>query len=246
MRRSLHLLIAGAVVVLAVACSESAVAPEPAVSVLDASTQAQSGGSSARTVLGTFDISPAGGTYRIGDFELVVPAGAVCDPASASYGLKHWNEDCSAMRRSIRVTVTSVTRLGEARIDFQPDLRFRPNAGSVILRTSALSGVLTSDAVRALPTDASYFERFSMLYARGSMTVNEALVNNDPSLITHIELSTGIVWRRVKHFSGYMVSAGAKCDPTPEATCPTDTQPDQPTVAESGLSTGPVSVLVTP
>jgi hypothetical protein len=236
---------AGTVAALTVACSESAVAPEPAAKAFDASTQAL-GGSNAKTVLGSFDLSPAGGTYRIGEFELVVPAGAVCDPSSSSYGVRHWNEACSAARRSIRVTVTSVTRRGQARIDFEPDLRFRPNAGDVVLRTSALSGVLSSSAVRGLPTNARYFERFSMLYARGSMTVNEALANNDPALVTHVELGTGLVWRRVKHFSGYLISLGNHCNPTPDAPCPTDTTPDQPTVAESNQGSGPVTVVVTP
>jgi hypothetical protein len=37
----------------------------------------------------------------------------------------------------------------------------------------------------------------------------------DASLVTHINLNTGVVWRRVKHFSGYSQAAGTPCDPSP-------------------------------
>jgi hypothetical protein len=38
----------------------------------------------------------------------------------------------------------------------------------------------------------------------------------DNSLITHVNLSTGFVWRRVKHFSGYNILTGLPCDPSPD------------------------------
>jgi hypothetical protein len=38
----------------------------------------------------------------------------------------------------------------------------------------------------------------------------------DLSQITHINLSTGLVWRRIKHFSGYNVTSGLPCDPSPD------------------------------
>jgi hypothetical protein len=30
-----------------------------------------------------------------------------------------------------------------------------------------------------------------------------------------VNLTTGLVWRRVKHFSGYSVTSGLACDPSP-------------------------------
>ncbi len=39
---------------------------------------------------------------------------------------------------------------------------------------------------------------------------------SDPSLITHIDLTTGRIWRRVKHFSGYSQTNGLPCDPSPD------------------------------
>jgi len=36
---------------------------------------------------------------------------------------------------------------------------------------------------------------------------------NDPSLITHVSLTSGRVWRSIWHFSGYLMGGG-ECDPT--------------------------------
>ncbi|MGH7619771.1 MAG: hypothetical protein ACREPM_21370 [Gemmatimonadaceae bacterium] len=48
----------------------------------------------------------------------------------------------------------------------------------------------------------------------GAKLVGDA--STDASLVTHINLSTGAVWRRIKHFSGYSVTAGTACDPSPD------------------------------
>ena len=37
-------------------------------------------------------------------------------------------------------------------------------------------------------------------------------------MVTHVNLTTGIVWRRVKHFSGYLVTAGFNCGPADDIT----------------------------
>jgi hypothetical protein len=39
---------------------------------------------------------------------------------------------------------------------------------------------------------------------------------SDPSLVTHVDLNTGTVWRRVKHFSGYLMGSGESCEPSPD------------------------------
>jgi hypothetical protein len=101
-------------------------------------------------------------------------------------------------------------------VDFQPDLRFRPAAGWVVIQTNAFSTLLTSPAVRQLSPGAGFFENFSIQYVpTGSgRQLNEFRSTGDPSMATHVDLRTGLVWRRVKHFSGYIVYAGNKCDPT--------------------------------
>jgi hypothetical protein len=223
MRRSLPLVLSGAAALLAVACRDSALAPvrapEAARSASSAPTLGRHGGSD-KTVLGTIDISPEGGTYRIGSFDLSIPAGAVCDPRTTKYGRRHWDADCAPANRAVRVTAVAVTRQGETTVDFRPDLRFRPAAGWVTIGTDEFSEVLRSDAVRQLSPRSTFFENLAVLYVPSNSTakVNEFRELRDPTLVTHIDLVTGRVWRRIKHFSGYFVGSGS-CEPLAENNC---------------------------
>jgi hypothetical protein len=53
--------------------------------------------------------------------------------------------------------------------------------------------------------------RFNILFAQsiGGQTVNDAAL--DPTLRTYVDTQTGISFRRIQHFSGYVV-AGFACD----------------------------------
>lgn len=225
MRRLAIYLLVGAVSAAAVACQDSVLAPatkrvSPASSALSLSRSSNQGRSD-RTVITTLTISPSGGTYHVGDFDVVIPAGAVCDPGSTRYGASHWDEDCAPANRDITVSVVAETHKDQVSIDFKPDLRFRPSAGWVTVRTAAYSDLLTSDAVRQLPLTSSYFSNFAILYVPtgGQAHIDEVRSTGDPSMVTHVDLSTGIIWRRVKHFSGYVVYSGQKCTTsTPDAT----------------------------
>ena len=215
MRRSIPILLVGAVVAFATACSESAIAPTR----LDNEVSTSSGATSARgrdigtTELATFDISPNGGTYRFGAFELVVPAGAVCDPSTTKYGVRHWNEDCTPLARNLTVKVVATARRNGVSVDFQPDLRFRPSAGWVTIQTSAYRDLLTSGDSRSLSANSNVFRAFAMLYvpSGGGSRIDEVRSTGDRSLITHIDRNTGLIWRRIKHFSGYTVFLGYNC-----------------------------------
>jgi len=219
MRRNTLYLLVGAVAALAVACVDSTVAPARSANSLSAaaSPSLSAGGiNQNRTVLGTIELSPNGGTYHVGDFDIVMPAGAVCDPATTKYGARYWDDDCTPAGRSITVNVIAKKQGKNVSVDFQPDLRFRPAAGWVVIQTSAYSDLLTSSAVRQLPSKSGFFENFSIQYAPtgGGRQINEFRSTGDPSLLTRVDLRSGLVWRRVKHFSGYIVTLGAKCDPT--------------------------------
>ena len=219
MRRNTLYLLVGAVAALAVACTDSTVAPARSANSLSAaaSPSLSAGGvNQNRTLIGTIELSPNGGTYHVGDFDIVMPAGAVCDPATTIYGARHWDDDCAPAARSITVNVVAKKQGKQVSVDFQPDLRFRPAAGWVVIQTAAYSDLLTSAAVRQLSTSSRFFENFSIQYAPtgGGRQVNEFRSTGDASLLTHVDLRTGLVWRRVKHFSGYIVTIGAKCDPS--------------------------------
>jgi hypothetical protein len=219
MRRNTLLLLVGAVAALAVACRDSVVAPAPTPNL---SSLSKSGPTQERTVIGTVELSRSGGTYHIGDFDVVIPAGAICDPAKTNYGPRHWNEGCSPLTRSMTVKVVATTRNDRVSIDFQPDIRFSPSAGPVTIQTLAYRDLLTSDAVRQLPRNSAFFGNFRILYVPtgGQSRIDEARSNGDASLVTHVDLSTGLVWRQVKHFSGYMITSGNKCESVDvETTC---------------------------
>ena len=247
MRRNTLYLLVGAVAALAVACRDSAVAPARSANSLSAaaSPSLSAGGiNQNRTLVGTIELSPNGGTYHVGDFDIVLPAGAVCDPATTKYGARHWDEDCTPAASSITVNVIAKKQGKQVSVDFQPDLRFRPDAGWVVIQTNAFSDVLTSPAVRQLSPKSGFFESFSIQYVPtgSSRQLNEFRSTGDPSMLTHVDLRSGLVWRRVKHFSGYIVSLGAKCDPTvtTDGTC----QVDDGGLSGTGTVVGGTSSLV--
>jgi hypothetical protein len=254
MRRNTFLLLVGAVAVFAAGCRDAILEPNRANSFSASASPLLSRNSANhdRTLIATLDLSPKGGTYHVGDFDVVIPAGAVCDPRTTKYGARHWDADCRPARRSITVNVVAETRHGQVSVDFQPDLRFRPSAGWVRIETHAYSDLLTSDAARQLSPGASYFNQFAILYVPTGRTsrIDEVRSSGDASMVTHVELGTGLVWRRVKHFSGYMVSLGDKCTPTPDDACPTD--PNATTLTSSSNltttteSVSASSVVVTP
>jgi hypothetical protein len=218
MRRNTLLLLVGALSALAVACRDSVNAPARNATSLSAAASPSLSASESknRTLLGTLELSPNGGTYHVGDFDVVMPAGAVCEPAATKYGPRYWDDDCIPARRQITVDVIAKKQGSKVSVDFQPDLRFRPSAGWVIIQTSTYRDLLTSSGVRELSSASPFFQNFGIFYVPtgGKSHIDEASSLRDVSLATHIDLRTGLVWRRVKHFSGYIVYAGNKCDPT--------------------------------
>ncbi len=156
----------------------------------------------------TFDISPRGGAYWLGQYLLVAPANAVCDPATSSYGPGTWDSPCTPARRTVHVTASVTTIDGRDYVDFSPDIRFVPSndpSGWVTIHTYRLAAIGGRGDLR----------RFSILFSNvpGGPLVDESAT--DATLATHVNVSTGAVWRRVKHFTGYNVHSGMIDDCTP-------------------------------
>ena len=98
---------------------------------------------------------------------------------------------------------------GRTQIDFSPSLRFVPSDNPmrwVWLYMSVPSLAGTTD-----------LEAFKIFYAPtlDGPVIDESLT--DPSIRTYVDSRTGVSLRRVKHFSGYLVSTGFNCEATPEA-----------------------------
>jgi hypothetical protein len=218
MRGLLRTLVAGATIAAIGACSDTATSPSNATSRSLAPSSRPSldyDGPSHfddyRT--STFTLTSNGGTFSIGDnlYTLTVPANAVC-VVSSSYGPGTWNSPCTTLKhgQSIKVTATYGFANGGPVVDFSPELRFNPNT-PVTISTSLYAESLTYHR-EFFERDPDALRGFGIYFVTslGGKTITDAA--SDLSLVTHINLTTGLVWRRVKHFSGYNVATGLTCD----------------------------------
>jgi hypothetical protein len=223
MRGAFHTLVASVAVAAVAGCSDSATSPR------DASTRAISPGSvpaldispsllfsNYRTT--TFTVNNDGGTFSIGDglYTIVFPSNSVCDPDRNSYGPGTWDLPCKVLPsgQSVTITATYGFTMNGLTVDFSPALRFNPNT-QVRISTGIYATALTtfSDYFAANPSALHFLGIYYSPDLNSAGTTDAAF---DSSLITHVNLTTGIVWRRVKHFSGYSVTTGLPCDPSPD------------------------------
>jgi len=134
-------------------------------------------------------------TYTIaGVHRLFVRGGGVCD-LSSSYGVLTWDLPCLPATSPFLVTAKSwYDAAGHPHVDFSPQLRFVPDD------TAASAELYLGDWIGA-------FDHASVIdYCNDAGCVDESLT--DSSLVTRHDTSTGYVYRRIKHFSGYEVAAG--------------------------------------
>ena len=206
-RRSVALLV---VLVAASACSDATSAPRAAdrppfdVEALQPEALRSGGlGASQQTSgddnVATLTIDPnVSRTYAFGSNWIYFPAHSICDPATSGYGVTLWDTPCSALNQPIQITVHWSSKGGYAFAQFTPELRFVPADAHSPLRWV----VLNLHTNRQLKTADAY----SILYDAGDGYVDESI--NDPTLRAWLDPLHNAVYRRVKHFSGYMVAAG--------------------------------------
>lgn len=178
----------------------------------------------------TITLTSAGGTYSIGNglFTVNIPSNAVCDPALSTYGDGTWDSPCTILASGQSVTVTVTYGFTSANIpvfDISPGIRFNPTS-VVTLGTMAYASAIVANSsyFTANPQALHYF---GMYYTTDLGSTGHTDAGSDNSLITHVNLSNGYVWRRVKHFSGYDILSGLPCDPSPDnPNCIDDGGPD--------------------
>lgn len=132
-------------------------------------------------------------SFNIGLNHLDLPANSVCDLAGSSYGVSHWNEACSPETNPVTLTVTiSGATSDNPRVDFQPAMRFNPD-NKVQLFMYA-------------PTP-SLSDSWKLGYCNAeNVCADESKA--DSELQSYIDLDASVVFRRIKHFSGYIVASG--------------------------------------
>jgi hypothetical protein len=193
----------------AIACTDEGRSPlEPRAMAADRGSSYGSGSSAASsrvdTAYASFTVTQAGGNFNLaGGLKIEFPAMAICDLATSSYGAGRWEEPCLPQVLPVRVTMKGwYDTEGMPHVDFQPAMRFNPS-----LRT----GVELYLQERRSVIDPNS----KILYCvTAEQCVDESLT--DASLATRFE-SNGFVYRRIKHFSGYNVTAGRAVAPTLDA-----------------------------
>ena len=134
-----------------------------------------------------------------GPHKVYFPAYSVCDPATSSYGEGTWDQPCEPLQTPLAITATFTLEDNHARIDFQPALRFVPAAAN---DTSSWVTLTLSEPYQLDGTEYS----IDWLRPMTGEWVDESL--EDPTMKAWTNPVTNSVTRRIKHFSGYNVTAG--------------------------------------
>jgi len=216
MRVTFRNLAATAAILAAAACGDSTVAPSSASSTLLPTDRAPSFDLSLAGNFGSdFTLTSRGGTFSVaGVYTVNFPANSVCDPATANYSAGQWDAPCATLAagQSVKVHATLGLSWSGVSVDFQPELRFSPNA-TVTIATDIYAPIIVANRNYY----AAHPQALGPLAMAYSSTLGGARVADyvtDPTAITHISLMTGRVWRRIKHFSGYNIFTGEQCTPT--------------------------------
>jgi len=220
MRASVRLF-ASAAMIAAAACGESATGPATAkqkslpagAPVFDYAATSSSLGFYQQDLV----VTAAGGTYSVGGlYSLNFPANSVCDPSRSTYGPTEWDNPCTTLDAGQSVKIHAVLSLSSAglSVDFSPALRFSPST-QVTISTTIFAPVIKANR-DYFASNPSALNPLAILYAPSLGVVGSSDYSRDASIITHIDLTSGLIWRRVKHFSGYSMTTGESCEPAPD------------------------------
>ena len=203
-------LLAAACIALLGACAGEITAPAP--TSLSASSERISPFSpspATRALIGVADGTYAvtfdptrNQTFSLGPNHLDIPAYSVCNLLTSGYGAAYWNTSCSPQTHPVTLTVIIKNAQSvHPSIQFFPAMRFDPTK-SVDLYMYA-PHVSKKDA-----------KNWLMLYCNDSrVCVDESIT--DSALRTFIDYNANVVFRRVKHFSGYVVAERADSTVSP-------------------------------
>ena len=143
----------------------------------------------------------------LGPKHLDIPANSVCNLLTSSYGPSTWNQPCST--QTLPVTITVVIKNSQSdhpELDFFPAMRFNP--------TKAVQLVMYVPAVS--PPDA---KNWVMAYCNNEgKCFNES--ETDSQLVTYVDYNASVLFRRIKHFSGYLGTGRSGCGPDGTDPCP--------------------------
>jgi hypothetical protein len=132
-------------------------------------------------------------SFSLGPNRLDIPANSVCNLLTSGYGEKYWDRSCSPQQQPVTLTVViKNSQSTHPEIQFFPAMRFNPNK----------SVQLFIYAPRVSRDDA---KNWLMLYCADKGGCEDESVS-DRDLTTFIDYNNNVLFRRVKHFSGYVVA----------------------------------------
>lgn len=155
-------------------------------------------------------VTPGGGWFPIGPHGVWFPANSICDPALTSYGPTEWDTPCTTIASPIAIHADILEQGGLPYIVFTPDLRFAPATRMANGSRDPKRFVNLYMYVGGSPASDAGSLEIKWVADDASAPLSEA--DADPSLQTRRMERGKVVYRRVKHFSGYLVAAGVEGD----------------------------------
>jgi hypothetical protein len=132
---------------------------------------------------------------QFGAYSLFLPANSICSLDRSGYGIEAFDTPCTTERDPVRVRAkVSTDASGHQRIELQPRMRFNPTKTVVLSTYVGKAALLSGSSWRIFFCPDGDLEG----------CVDESLY--DESLRTEIDLRQGIIYRRIKHFSGYLAA----------------------------------------
>jgi hypothetical protein len=148
----------------------------------------------------SFTIDPSQAQNVVfGEHTLSFPANSICDPDRSSYGEAFWDAPCKPLRKPITITAEWTIGDSHVEVEFEPAIRFVPAGAKDVDRWVVLS--LSERAAREGKN------KWNILWRDpAGGWVDES--RKDPTMQTFVTRGGRRVARRIKHFSGYNVTAG--------------------------------------
>lgn len=196
-----YTLLAGALLLAACSGEVSSPAAAPSTTLQAPSMYAPSDADKALigVVDGTYAVTfdPAKDvSFALGPNHLNIPANGICNLLTSGYGAAYWDAPCTPQTAPVTLTVIIANAASDhPSIKFYPAMRFNP----------AKTVHLFMYAPHVSPTDA---KNWLMSYCPDlGACFDES--KTDTSLSTFIDYTNDMLFRRVKHFSGYTVAERA-------------------------------------
>ena len=148
-------------------------------------------------------------SLSLGPNKLVIPAYSICNLLTSGYGPATWNTSCTP--HTLPVTITVVIKNSQSdhpQVDFFPAMRFNPTKNVQLFMY--VPSVSSTDAAN-----------WVMKYCNDAGACSDESTT-DRYLVTYVDKTASVLFRRIKHFSGYLGTGRDECQEPDPTMCPTE------------------------